>query len=114
MYPQEFIPRPIDAVAGLFPDQARAQAAVASLLAEGFAPFPVRPQPATNRRMLDWGRDTTIMNLYLQGRQHGHVLLVIPVARAQREQVGRLLSLHQGHAVYYFTATGVESLSALV
>ncbi|GAA2562198.1 hypothetical protein GCM10010435_37780 [Winogradskya consettensis] len=109
-----FIARPIDAVAGLFPDRAHAEAAVASLLAAGFAPFSVRPQQPDRCRLQDWGRDTTIMNLYLEGRQQGHVLLIVPAGRADRERVGRLLSHHHGHAVYHFTAAAVESLSILV
>jgi hypothetical protein len=113
MFPQESLVRPVDAVAGLLPDRARAEAAVAALSAAGFAAFPVRVErPA--RRLRDWGRDTTIMNLYLAGRQQGHVLLVVPSSRADRERVGRLLSRHHGHAVYYFSVAGVESLSALV
>ncbi|AGL15337.1 hypothetical protein L083_1827 [Actinoplanes sp. N902-109] len=100
-------------MAGLLPDQVRAEAAVAALSAAGFAASFVREeQPA--RRRCDWGRDTTIMNLYLAGRRQGHVLLVVPAGRADGERIGRLLTRHQGHAVYYFTSAGVESLSALV
>ena len=109
-----FLARPIDAVAGLFPDRLQAEAAVTALLAAGFAPFSVRPQQPARCRLQDWGRDTAIMNLYLEGRQQGHILLIVPAGRADREHVGRLLTRHHGHAVYHFTAAAVESLSVLV
>ncbi|MEV4704975.1 hypothetical protein [Actinoplanes sp. NPDC049316] len=110
----EFVARPADAVAGLFPDEQCAQTAVVSLREAGFAPSEVRPQHPERCRLRDWGGDAAIMNLYVEGLHKGHSLLVVPVSRADRERVGRLLVRHQGHAVYYFARDAVESLTVLV
>jgi len=107
----DFVGRPADAVAALFPDRQRSQAAATSLRAAGFAPLEVRPQHSARCRLQDWGGDATIMNLYVEGLRAGHTLLMIPASRADREAVGRLLIQHQGHAVYYFARDGVESLT---
>ncbi|MFI5933213.1 hypothetical protein [Actinoplanes sp. NPDC051494] len=107
------VARPVDAVAGLLPGRAHADAAMRSLSDAGFIPRPIRPQQAGPCHLRDWGRDATIMNLYLAGWQQGHILLIVPAAPAARETIGRLLSHHRGHAIYYFARTGVESLSAL-
>jgi len=108
MFPQS---PPVDAVTGLFPDRTSAEAAMTSLSAAGFTPTPVHPRHAGHCRLQEWGRDATIMNLYLEGWQQGHELLIVPAPPADRERVGRLLSRHRGHAIYYFTAGSVESLS---
>ncbi|UQU63336.1 hypothetical protein COUCH_30640 [Couchioplanes caeruleus] len=110
----EFVARPANAVAGLFPDGRCVQAAVASLQAAGFAPVEVRPQHPERCRLRDWGSDAAIMNLYVEGLHKGHSLLVVPASRADRELIGRLLVRHQGHAVYYFARDAVESLTVLV
>jgi hypothetical protein len=106
--------RPVHAVTALFADRARADTAVTSLLVAGYSPFPVRPQLPGPCRLRDWGDDTTIMNLYLEGLAQGRVLLQVPATREEREDIGRLLSRHGGHAVYYFAPVAVESLSVLV
>ncbi|MFI7597559.1 hypothetical protein [Actinoplanes sp. NPDC049681] len=110
----EFLARPVDAVAGLVPDRRGAQAAMAALRAGGFRPVEARPWHPRRCRLRDWGGDATIMNLYVEGLHKGHCLVVVPSTRDRREQVGRLLARHQGHAMYYFTADGVESLTVLV
>jgi hypothetical protein len=108
------INRPVHAVTALFADRARADAAVTSLLVAGYSPFPVRPRHPGPCSLRDWGDDTTIMNLYLQGLAQGHVLLQVPANREDREDIGRLLSRHGGHAAYWFAPEAVESLSVLV
>lgn len=110
----EFLARPVDAVAGLLPDRRSAEAAIAALRAAGFRPVEARPRHPGRCRLRDWGGDTTIMNLYVEGLYKGHSAVIVPSPRDRREQVGRLLVRHQGHAVYYFTADGVESLTVLV
>ena len=110
----EFFPRPADAVAGLVPDQPGAEAAIASLRAAGFAAVEARPLHPGRCRLRDWGSDTAIMNLYVTGLHKGHSLVVVPTTRERREEVGRLLVRRQGHAVYYFAADGVESLTVLI
>lgn len=107
----DFVCRPADAVAALFPDHGSAEAAVASLHDAGFAPLEVRPEGPGRCRLKDWGGDATLMNLYVEGLHKGHTLLVVPASRADREVVGRLLVRHQGHAVYYFARDTVESLT---
>jgi hypothetical protein len=102
--------RPVDAVACLIPDRSRAEAA-ASSLRDAFVVRPERPAPTS---LSAWGPDTTIMHLYDQGLRRGHILLVVPTPADRREDVGRRLSRHGAHAVYYFTATSVECLSVLV
>jgi len=110
----EFLARPADAVAGLFPDPGCAEAATAALQEAGFDAVEARPRHPGRCRLQDWGGDTTIMNLYVEGLRKGHSLIVVPALRQRRKGVGRLLVQHQGHAVYYFTADGVESLTVLV
>jgi len=117
MVPQDnadFVCRPADAVAALFPDRGCVRAAVTSLHDAGFAPLAVRPEHPGRCRLQDWGGDATIMNLYVEGLRKGHTLLVVPASRDRREAVGRLLVRHQCHAVYYFTRDAVESLTVLV
>ena len=111
MTPHGSVDRPIDAVAGLVPDQPHAVAAVASLLEAGHAVSPVRPQDPTPGTLREWGPDTTILNLYLHGLDLGHILLVVPATPATREEIGRNLTRHQGKGIYYFTPATVESLT---
>lgn len=106
--------RPVDAVACLLPDPQKAQTALVTLREAGHSAFPVRPQPGVPEDLTSWGPDTTILNLYVQGLRRHRTLLVAPTTHAHREEVGRLLSRHGAHAVYYFTATSVECLSVLV
>ncbi|MEV6599277.1 hypothetical protein AB0M36_20850 [Actinoplanes sp. NPDC051346] len=110
----DFVARPADAVGGLLPDRQCARAAVASLREAGFAAVEACPRHPDRCRLRDWGNDTTIMHLYVEGLRQGQSLVLVPSARREREQVGRLLVRHQGHAVYYFSAVGVESLALLV
>ncbi|OJF10237.1 hypothetical protein EDD30_2167 [Couchioplanes caeruleus] len=110
----EFVSRPADSVAGLLPDRQCARAAVTSLREAGFAAVEARPRHPDRCRLRDWGSDATIMHLYVEGLRRGHSLVLVPSTRRQREEVGRLLVRHQGHAVYYFFAAGVESLAVLV
>lgn len=112
MTPHGSVVRPVDAVAGLVPDQPHAIAALAALHQAGHDAVPVRPRHAVPGTLREWGPDTTILNLFLYGLDHGHILLVVPATPATREEIGRNLSRHQGHALYYFTPTTVESLSA--
>ncbi|GGQ78876.1 RodZ family helix-turn-helix domain-containing protein [Couchioplanes azureus] len=110
----EFVGRPADAVAGLVPGRQCARAAVASLREAGFAAVEARPRHPDRCRLRDWGGDATIMHLYVAGLHLGRSLVLVPCARRQRQEVGRLLVRHQGHGVYYFSAVGVESLALLV
>ncbi|WP_306214610.1 hypothetical protein [Actinoplanes sp. RD1] len=106
--------RPVDAVACLIPDRSRAEAAAASLRDAGHAASSVRPDGPAPTSLSAWGPDTAILHLYDQGLHRGHTLLVVPTTPDRREDVGRHLSRHGAHAVYYFTATSVECLSVLV
>ncbi|PRY30246.1 hypothetical protein [Pseudosporangium ferrugineum] len=109
-----FLARPVDAVAGLLPDRRSAEAAVAALRGAGFQAVDASPHHPGRCRLRDWGGDTTIMNLYVEGLHKGHSVVIVPTPWHRREEAGRLLARHQGHAVYYFAADGVESLSVFV
>lgn len=101
--------RPVHAVTGLFPEPALAEAAIASLAAAGFTADAVSLDAGCLR---GWGEDSAILNLYVLALSRGHALLQVPAAPQDREKITRLFGQHRGHAVYYFTATGVESLSS--
>ncbi|MFI5491871.1 hypothetical protein [Actinoplanes sp. NPDC051859] len=110
----EFVARPADAVAGLLPDRQSARAAVAALHAAGFAAVESRPWHPERCRLRDWDGDAPLMHLYVAGLHQGRSLVLVPAARQQRREIGRVLMRHRGRAVYYFSAVGVESLAVLV
>jgi hypothetical protein len=120
--------RPVEAVAGLVPGGPHCAPIVAALPGLGIEADSVGIlHGADGLRVLDpephgigqrvirffetWGYQDEIIKLYDEGLRKGESMIVVPVSYPSRTAVGRLMTGHGGHAVFYFGVGHVESLT---
>lgn len=126
----EFIDRPVNAIAALLPDRQNVDDVLEALRADGtdvsevlvlHGPEGVHILDADGtehgwrarfiRFFQNWGYDDAVLNLHHEGLRKGEWAVVIPSSYEERIAIARMLHRHRGHAIHYFGLNTAESLS---
>jgi hypothetical protein len=120
----DFEVHPVYAVAAVLPDRGHADRAVEALRSdaevlhgpEGLRILDARgeshgPSAWVHRLLQNWTYYEQILGLYAESLARGEFLVVVPASPSERAGLARILTEHEGHAVYYFGFNTVESIT---